>query len=589
MFKRANKITSLLVGAATIISLVPAYASDIKKIQSEDGTVYNAIAYKDGKFYIDGEINDKDEATYYISNGKYKNLSDIDTGSDIEAYGTKYVDVDDGDYFVDLSTGKVTDDNIADDARDDAASALRKKVKGDTDGRYLKDGSANAADTFQTFDETDELPGSKFGDIWYVASYANKDATNGKTPNGGGLLTVYTDNDGTYIDADYNLGKIRVTTTGSGATKSEYIENTDDTYDTAVSSNTLTATVTPATTPSAAGVSGVIGQDKDYIYRKATVIVTTTTGSGATISEIDGQPVTISGKITPFTAVTNGYKFDVIQKISKAQSSKDIGGIKYAKTVTTYIIADSDGYNETFSYGYYTIANGKIIGYNRNSDNVDVQTATLKAQNGFYYVDLASASTGDDVEAYDTKLAVDIDSDGNLWRINGGYIYKWDNDEDWDKVYKVDGSFDEFSVYDKDNIVAWNEDDEVYSLIGNKKADDTATQTIQIPPVVSIGWVQAADGTWAYNKADGTKAIGWIQDGFNWYYTNLSGTMQFGWQNIGGIWYYLNPISDGTKGAMKTGWINDNGTWYYCNASGAMLANTTVNGYVLGASGAWIR
>ena len=38
------------------------------------------------------------------------------------------------------------------------------------------------------------------------------------------------------------------------------------------------------------------------------------------------------------------------------------------------------------------------------------------------------------------------------------YIYKWNNDEDWDKVYKVDGGFDEFSVYDKDNIVAWNED-----------------------------------------------------------------------------------------------------------------------------------
>ncbi len=85
--------------------------------------------------------------------------------------------------------------------------------------------------------------------------------------------------------------------------------------------------------------------------------------------------------------------------------------------------------------------------------------------------------------------------------------------------------------------------------------------------------------------------------------------MQTGWQNINGTWYFLNPTSDGTKGAMKTGWLNDNGTWYYLNASGAMqtgwlndngtwyyldgsgkmLSNTTVNGYVLGANGAWIR
>ena len=40
---------------------------------------------------------------------------------------------------------------------------------------------------------------------------------------------------------------------------------------------------------------------------------------------------------------------------------------------------------------------------------------------------------------------------------------------------------------------------------------------------------------------------------------------------------------------MKTGWLNDNGTWYYLNASGAMLSNTTVGGYVLGANGAWIK
>ena len=40
---------------------------------------------------------------------------------------------------------------------------------------------------------------------------------------------------------------------------------------------------------------------------------------------------------------------------------------------------------------------------------------------------------------------------------------------------------------------------------------------------------------------------------------------------------------------MQTGWINDKGTWYYCNGSGAMLANTTVDGYTLGANGAWVK
>jgi len=599
MFRRANKITSLLVTAAAVMSLVPAYAADVKKVDSQDGKVYNAVAYKDGEFYIDGEVNNKDEAAYYLANGKYNSLSDIDSGSDIATYGTKYVEVQDGDYYIDLSTGKVTDNSIADDARDDAASSLRKKVKADTDGRYTKDGLVGAADYLQTFTSSNEILGSKFGQVWYATTLKAKNTTNGAQST----LNVFTDGAGNYIDADYNLGKIKVTTTASGVSdKSVYIDNTEDTYD-AAKTGTVSAAITQ---------TQILGQDKDYIYRTAQVTVTTTS-SAATISAIDGKPLTVTGKTTPFTVSGNNVSFNVIQKISKAQSSSDIGGAKYSKTVSTYIIADSDGYNEAFSYSNYTVANGKIVGYNKNSDSVDVRTATLKSKDGLYYVDLASASTGDDVKVYDSnKLAIDVDSDGNLWRLNGGYIYQWDNDEDWNKVYKVDGSFDQLQVYDKDNIVAWNQDDEVYSVIGGKKIDDTKTDPVT--PVVTIGWVQATDGTWSYNKTDGTKATGWIQDGANWYYTNTAGVMQYGWQNmggtwyylnpisdgtkgamktgwqsIGGTWYYLNPISDGTKGAMKTGWINDNGTWYYLNSSGAMLANTTVDGYRLGSNGAWIR
>ena len=41
---------------------------------------------------------------------------------------------------------------------------------------------------------------------------------------------------------------------------------------------------------------------------------------------------------------------------------------------------------------------------------------------------------------------------------------------------------------------------------------------------------------------------------------------------------------------MKTGWFQDtDGRWYYLNANGSMAANTTVDGYVLGANGAWIK
>jgi len=571
MFKRANKITSLLVTAAAVMSLVPAYAADVKKVDSQDGTVYNAVAYKDGKFYIDGEVNDKDEAAYYVADGKYNNLSDIDAGADTAAYGTKYVEVQGGDFFVDLTSGKVTDESVADNARDDAASSLRKKVKADTDGRYTKDALPGAADTLQTFDSTYEIPGSAFGDVWYKTTLKAKDVTNASAST----LNVFTDANGNYIDADYNLGKIKVTTTASGVSdKSVYIENTNDTYD-AAKTGTVSASVVGGT---------VLGQDKDYIYRKATVTVTTTS-TAATLSAIDGKAITCSAFAPNLSADHKTVSFDVIQKISKAQSSSDIGGAKYAKTVSTYVISDSDAATETFAGTNYTIANGKVIAYTASASaaNVIVQTGTLKSEDGLYYVDLADQQT-DDVEVYDSATpAVTVDANGSLWRLNGGYIYQWNNDTDWDKVYKVDGSFNQFEVYDKDNIVAWNQSDAVYSVIGGKtttKTDDTTPTT----PVVNAGWAKATDGTWSYAKADGTKATGWLQDGAAWYYLNATGTMATGWVNDKGTWYYLNG-----SGAMLTGWVNDNGTWYYLNGSGAMLSNTVVDGYKLGASGAWVK
>ena len=122
----------------------------------------------------------------------------------------------------------------------------------------------------------------------------------------------------------------------------------------------------------------------------------------------------------------------------------------------------------------------------------------------------------------------------------------------------------EFIVENAGNMILWNKDKEIYSVISTKPAATTATATAGTTTALTAGWVKAADGTWTYNKADGTKATGWIKDGSTWYFLNGSG-------------------------AMKTGWINDNGTWYYLNASGAMFANTTVDGYVLGASGAWVK
>ena len=52
MLKITNKITALLIASASIMSVVPAMATD--KLGTKDGTIEHAIAFKDGKYLYEG-------------------------------------------------------------------------------------------------------------------------------------------------------------------------------------------------------------------------------------------------------------------------------------------------------------------------------------------------------------------------------------------------------------------------------------------------------------------------------------------------------------------------------------------------------
>lgn len=51
------------------------------------------------------------------------------------------------------------------------------------------------------------------------------------------------------------------------------------------------------------------------------------------------------------------------------------------------------------------------------------------------------------------------------------------------------------------------------------------------------------------------------------------------------------PMAANAETATKTGWVyvHESGKWYYYDNNGVMQKNTTVEGYVLGADGAWIK
>lgn len=105
-----------------------------------------------------------------------------------------------------------------------------------------------------------------------------------------------------------------------------------------------------------------------------------------------------------------------------------------------------------------------------------------------------------------------------------------------------------------------------------------------VPVHATTGWNVNSTGWW-WEESDGSYPAGeWKQINGTWYYFDGDGYMATGWRNLGGTWYYM----DGS-GAMATGWREIGSTWYYFYGSGAMASDTTVDGYYLNSSGAWVE
>ncbi len=671
MLKNTSKITSLLVAAASMTAMVPAMAAD--KIADKDGTIYRAVAYADGKLYIDGddiESADDSDGVYYLDNGKYTKVDDdIDSGSTVNGiYGEKYLELEDGDYYFDLSTGKVTDDEVRNDDREDAASELRKKIRKDDPSRYDENVRENVADVDIHADEIWEVPAAPFTAPYYQTQYLKLDNSKAEYVLNE-YATVYTDGKGKYIDADNDLGKLNIivnkdvdVTTGAAAAfdikAGDKVSNAEALAFTEVGDKQNKDKTLKVKTY--VKHVATLGSDADYIYRTAAIKITAATVNNKVEGEYTTQTSVCFGSTknpVKLNADENGF-FYVIQKISKEQGD-DKDDAKLPKSTSTYLIAENkdyrkkenedavtnpadddrtviggenwaDDYSDKFSDRTtndvaYTITNGKITKYQTkyetlndngsakddDNDKFIVKTFSLKTSNGFYYID--GDKNDDDFDDED-EFATAVDKNGNIWKLDSGKIYKYKNDGDYELMYKCDGGLNELSVYDDKNLIAYNEDDDIYAIVGGKSStgnyevDEDAENTTT---ATQVGWYTNADGSWSYGNADGTRAIGWlqspasglwyymdangvmmsngwVQDGAYWYFLGADGAMKTGWVYTGGAWYYLKPTV-GNMGAMQTGWIQTGGKWYYCNASGAMLANTTVNGYVLGADGAWIK
>ncbi|WP_291704414.1 N-acetylmuramoyl-L-alanine amidase family protein [Clostridium sp.] len=547
MIKRMNKLTSLLVAATAVVSIVPATVANAAttNLETKEGTIESAQAFNDGKYVFDGYKGDDQDAGLYYSNGTTDTEIDDVDGTGVR-YGASYIDYSSDDVLFNLKNGQAEADTAA-----DKQSYIETKFK----TSVVK--KADRYNNAQTLATGTQLSQDKFGDVWYQYSVQSDDQLKN--------YTVFVGDAGKYVDASETLN---ITYYKADGTKIK-LDTVSD-----LAKNTLTMTE-----------GAVIATDADYIYR--------------TVEITDGT--------TPVT---------FLQKISKAQGdTKD--GAYLPKSVNSYEIATADlaaltpgtvgNVTTTFRvlnnsvYSIQTNPTDKEITINKYDLKKVKDDVTLSNGNAAT-LDKYKAELDEDYDNIDKEdmTAFDIDVDGNVWVLYKGEIEEVVNGK-LETKYTVDRTMDNLSVYDENDIVTWSSANDIYSTV----AGQTETPVVETPatPVVTAGWVKNADGTWSFNKADGSKATGWVQDGA-WYFLNANGIMQTGWVKDGSAWYFLTGsgamktgwVNDNgtwyflqSSGAMKTGWLNDNGTWYYLNASGAMLANTTVDGYKLAANGAWVK
>jgi len=579
MLTRANKITALLVTAASLMSVAPAMAATTQKLETKDGTVENAVAYKDGKYVYEGyKSNSDNEGIYYTAGGKDKLLEDVSSANLGEsnyttAYEGKYATALDGndEYLIDLSSGSVVGDNTAGDKKDTATIKLKSALK-KTD-RYGNTATINSLAQITS--------GPKFGDVWY--SYTATPTTRQGNSTTTGNLYGYTNQTGTYIDAS-NLANIYAYSTTKGkVVKIDEFDKTD-------SSTGLTATITAAPV--------VLTQDKDYIYAKVEVNIT----DNNTKSIVTGTKITATA--TTGTVTHRTY----IQKISKSEGDKkDVAYLP--KSVDSYEVTTgefncsnaTDAKTAIGNATSYSVVNGQLLALYNSGSNVKVTSINLKKDKVNYSVAPATSSgssfgTSDKVDIYLAEkdnsdnvdvssdgTAYDVDVDGNFWVVSKGKIYKFQNNT-MTKVYTCDSSLNSISVYDTSNLITWKKDGNIYTTINSGTAAAATGTTTVVAPVTTVktGWDKLANGAWNFYDLTGAKvASKWVNAGGVWYYLKADGVMATGWLNDSGTWYYLN-----SSGAMKTGWLNDNGTWYYLNSNGSMAANTVINGYRLSSSGA---
>lgn len=130
------------------------------------------------------------------------------------------------------------------------------------------------------------------------------------------------------------------------------------------------------------------------------------------------------------------------------------------------------------------------------------------------------------------------------------------------------------SELDKVNIpFAVNSDTKFYDRQNNRWYDQ------MLPVLNAIGFSKNDTSSVIEKKTE------WIKDNRGWWLKRADNSYpRTQWELVDGKWYWFD-----NNGYMVTGWKYIGYKWYYLNSDGSMAVNINIDGYNLGADGAWIQ
>lgn len=293
--------------------------------------------------------------------------------------------------------------------------------------------------------------------------------------------------------------------------------------------------------------------------------------------------------------------------------------------------------------GYYelavTVTTGPIKGQYDSPENLEWQSGSSLGQASW-----DKPESGNSSDVYDLRLRRDGKLVVEFSSVSGRTMnfYPWmtrEGDYSFEVRCAVPGSKSGAKKSDwAESDSQWVDENHVSDGSGQYDPSGTGGSGGSGTTNGKVGWVKNGN-TWYYYYPDGTmRKNGWEKVNNKWYYFDASGAMKTGWVTVNGQtyyldtnngdmktgwvktsdgqWYYLNPNpSAGTEGAMyknqwlvsggqtyflkdtgamATGWLKIDGRFFYFNPNeggpkGAMLKNTRIDSFYVGADGAWVQ